>query len=180
MLQKKSFKCNLSCERLLQDELNVIEKRMHLENHNEKGFIQKIYNADKLLLESININYDQIINKFEFIWNKYQEILHNEYELIGMNSKNILVNGKYLIESILDTHVLTQQCGFQNKENDNNDYEYEIKNITITNIENNMSFSFNALSMHMIICHHFFGNPKSPHRLDPQRIIKVLEIKPKI
>ncbi|GAB6188708.1 hypothetical protein JCM30566_04470 [Marinitoga arctica] len=46
----------------------------------------------------------------------------------------------------------------------------------VTNLDNNESIIFSDLSIHLIEKHHFFQGKGSPFRLEPPKLIKVLDI----
>lgn len=46
----------------------------------------------------------------------------------------------------------------------------------ITNLERNESIIFSDLSLHLIEKHHFFQGKGSPFRIDPAKVIRVLDI----
>lgn len=182
------FKCNSSYETIPSDELIVIEQRMYPGKYSELGFLQegetlqKVYDDDKRFLEACNITYDQIADRLDTILGKYYRALNNESRVkkgsvYDRNPKlEYVVEDTYRITSV--SYMGAQGCPFQNKEKDPDyhGYEYGSTDVTIKNMVNSSTITFNTLLPHMIRCHHFFESPKSSHRLDPLQVIRTLEI----
>ena len=126
----------------------------------------------KAFLKLVDITCEQIADKMETIVEKYFRIIRESKHL-----DVYLIENKYIVSDV--TYMGAQECPFQNKEKDNKyyGYEYGASDITITNTENNLTITFNTLLIHMIRCHQFFESPKSSHRLDPQKIIQIFELK---
>lgn len=183
-----SFHCNHAYHEISLEELSTIEKRMYAGQMSESGFLAEgerlddVYQKDKTFLESVGITYQQIVDRLETLLGKYYRTVNLEYKKTketNYGKTPTLVEGKYEITHT--TWMGAQRCPFQNYDKDNgyHGYSYGDTDITIRNIENGSTISFNTLLTHMIKMHQFFEGSVS-HRLDPQLVIETLDIKPNI
>jgi hypothetical protein len=85
-----------------------------------------------------------------------------------------------LIVSIL-SYMGTQECPFQNHHLDGqyHGYTYRCTDITVTNTDTKETLTYNTLLQHMILTHQFFEGSVS-HRIDPETVVRVLDIQPDI
>lgn len=126
-----------------------------------------IINRDREILRNFNITYKQIVDRLNTITLKVKAL--------GNNS---------VVEDIFKVKIVTykgaQECPFQSQDDKKYyGYKYGNSDVKITNLKTNKSITINTLLPHMIEHHSFFeGNVL--HRLEPEKVIKVLELKPEI
>lgn len=162
-----------SIQQLDEDELVLYEQRLYPNSYSQVGFLGV---NDKLLdtvskdleyLESVNITTEQIANRLNRIIKQY----------FNSDSDHI-IDGKFKITDSICTKG-HQECPFHELDNDkkkpsgSSDYE-------ITNVETGEKFWFPILIIHLIRAHGFFEGKGSSYRVEPETVIRILEIEPDV
>jgi hypothetical protein len=171
---------------------------------NEK--LKDVIKKDEEYLKSVNITFEQIADRLRAIELKYERIsnliniedndIRNKYSTKENRSYGkyykydeksycetyMLEDGKLQIEVII--WLGGQECPFQNHDIDDRHYLYgtcsfNVKVLSDNNESKNNSFCFNSLLIHLIKDHYFFEGDVF-HRIDPQQIIQLLDIKPNV
>lgn len=188
------IRCNVSNDKISSDEWNHIEEHMHPEDRSEVGFLEqkqklkKVIDEDEKTLQRLGITYGQIADSLTHIKTQYyflsdlirKEIKESKY--INMICGEDTLSWTLKIESNLIVSCVsykgTQECPFQNHKLDFRYHgnKYGNTDFTVKNMDLNESFTFNTLLPHMIEAHHFFGGSVS-YRVDPETVIRVLNIK---
>ena len=172
--------CNLSNDKISGEEWREIEERMNSKNFSTSGFLGSdeklldVIDKDEKYITSQGFTFEQIANFLETILNEYRQKYNDPDE-----QAIILWQGQeYKIQTI--TWMGAQQCPFQNHELDSqyHGYSYGSQDVNIHCIETDEKISFNTLLIHMIRQHHFFEGYKCSHRLDPEKLIKMFNLKP--
>jgi|GEM_PF-2048463 len=90
--------------------------------------------------------------------------------------RDVLVEGKFLVSSV--SYCGWQDCPFENSQGEPcQEIIYSTTDFSIKNTINQQSIDFPGLAIHLIRDHHFFeGSVK--YRVDPEKAIGVLGIKP--
>lgn len=173
---KDTIYCNLSNDKLCEEEWKLIESKMYARGESITGFLDPIdklrdvIKEDQKTLEQLSITYKQITDRLKTIINKSCKTCLRYKEICTVESKFIVK---------CESYMGAQKCPFQNKDLDNeyHGYSYGDSDFTFINVSTNESIWFNTLLPHMIDAHHFFeGNVQ--HRLDPELVVRVLEILP--
>jgi len=159
-----------SFEELNHSEVEKFEERLYPNKYSEVGFmgindkLLEVYHKDKAYLESVNITCQQIADKLNRIILEYKE----KGEVIS--SKHFKITDSIYTKG-------TQTCPFH--ELDDKDEEIPSSNdYEITNNKTGEKFWIAELVIHLIRNHGFFEGPGSSYRIDPETIIRILEIKP--
>jgi len=161
--------CNLPNCDLTSKEWSRIEYNMYPDRLSCSGFLRKglfieddeklssVLEKDAQTLDKYNITYKQIADKL-------REILSSNHD----SNLKVTMDGPYLG---------AQECPFQNMDLDNKYHGslYGSIDITVTNTILNETFSFNTLLIHMIEQHGFFEG-SVPHRVDPEKVIRILNL----
>lgn len=125
--------------------------------------LEEIIKKDKETLEKLGITHKQIADRIESITGQAKRIAYLD------NGKKT----KYIVEKIFEVELIGwmgyQNCPYGCK--DTGSYDYKIKNL-----EFGKTLFAPELIVHLIKKHSFFeGNTK--YRVDPQKAVKILEIK---
>ncbi|WGS64029.1 hypothetical protein [Marinitoga aeolica] len=112
---------------------------------------------DEELLSSLNCDVETIIEKLKYLKEKGEKGL----------GEPITVDGKWEVQvGEARGHL---PCPFE-------DGIFRKVVTKVVNLKNNESIIFSDLSLHLIEKHHFFQGKGSPFRLDPAKLVRVLEI----
>lgn len=196
----KKIHCNVPNAKIPSAEWKCIEECMYPGKCSGSGFLdcketlKNVIDKDNLTLQRLGITCEQIADRLTSIESQY----HSLNNLIYEESKNTISDenkeSKYLhrrcseknewilkIESNLLVSCVgymgAQVCPFRNQALGGNSGNYGSIDFTVKNTDLNESFSFNTLLPHMIKTHQFFEGSVS-HRVDPETVIRVLNIKP--
>jgi hypothetical protein len=172
--------CNRPTNELTSEEFKIIEQRMYAGVYSASGFLAEderlkdVIKKDNAYLESVGITHEQIADKIKMILDMHKEICFGTACGTG-HCMNHLNNYSFLDNGLLVQYVSYmggQSCPFHNKEYKTNSEGHT--DVTITNKDTKITF--NILLEHMIRYHQFFEGSVE-HRLDPRKIIDMLDIK---
>lgn len=187
-VQEEKIHCNYPNSQLSPEEWDRIEACMYPEKKSQSGFlvlgetINDVLTKDLEYLKSVGITCEQIGDRLKTVLGKYARTRKLEYENKSKDEdydydKPTIVEGNLSITSV--TYMGAQQCPFQNYGIDGryHGYSYGDSDIVITNTDTGEKIEFNTLLPHMIKQHSFFEGSVS-HRLEPEKVIRVLNIQP--
>lgn len=159
------YYCNKNIDELSEDEYKTIENRMYPGQFSQVGFLNNgeklsdIIRQDRQTLEKINISYEQIVSKLKIFVDLYNNNSSGEYQ-----TDKFIVSGK--------TYKGYQECPFWNTKYRSS---HGSQDITVYNKTLGEGITFPSLIVHLIEHHHFFeGNTE--YRVDPEKLVRVLEI----
>lgn len=153
-------------------EIKNIEEKMRPGHCSSEGFLsleddlETIYENDLQFLNHIGISPQQIADHLKGFIEKAKEIQDFSLEK--------LIGTKYKISGSSTSTNGYQECPFPSKHGGNcfegrNDYK-------VTNRFTNESITFTDLGIHLIEKHGFFQG-HTPYRIDPSKVIQVLDLK---
>ena len=164
----------LFIEDLTSEQIQVIEARMRPRQFSEAGFLGRKQNLRDVVYEDaetirkLGVNYNQIADKIDYL---------TDYTADGCGR---VVDDIFKVSVIFSAGI--QECPFF--------YEEEPTEIGtrvytcgrasniffVKNIRSGESIGFSELMPHLIRDHHFFEG-ETPYRLDPERAVRILELR---
>jgi hypothetical protein len=124
---------------------------------NDKRELNEIIEDDEKLIQSLNINIDEIVDKMEEL---------KTASIKGLGDP-VIVDNKWQVK--IDEVKGYLACPFE-------DGIYRKHNINIKNLNTNKEINFSDMSLHLIKKHHFFQGKGSFYRLEPKQLKEILEL----
>lgn len=195
---EKEKECDRSLESLSAKEYQRIEARCLDSDYatgamlKEKQTLKEVIEADQAYLNSIGITFQQIADRLNYFLEVDPELekpqtkpkfyVGRGWSGRGVTSWTITVDGRKF-----EIHALpfggAQECPFH-KESAVKDsykgYEYGSVDYVIVDTVNQVELRFGDLLLHLIEKHHFFEGPGVQYRLEPQKVVEFLQLKPGI
>jgi len=154
--------------------------------------LEAVISKDKRTLEKLGVTYDQIANSLEKIITEVREkekvlpfderierqtifpdLYHPEQNPVFSKANLPQLNKGYIVDWF--QVFILQYRGFQDCPWDDCDYEGSF-DFMILNRNTGESFMAPALIVHLIRAHHFFEGVESPYRVDPEKVVRILEL----
>lgn len=155
--------------------------------------LRDIIEEDEKTLKELEITSDQIADRLESLpgqaytrWREDKIKLSEDVLVIA--KKGVLLENRYSVIGIQDRSTLEQPCYFElvnvpeyfrgigagsGSVRRYGDFQYVISKGVLGG-----KLNFPEVMIHLIRDHHFFGGKRSPFRLDPKRIVRILELEP--
>jgi hypothetical protein len=176
-------------------------ERPHLYGQSDLGFLRddqslnKVIEEDRLTLEKYQIEPKQIADRLETIVGKALRTLDLYYRgcialterdvrsLYAGGKGGVLIEDRFLFSAAMARGF--QHCPFEDRDGNLCDvtlYEYDVAyygfmDCLLQNVNNGIRIFFPGLIIHLIRDHHFFeGSLK--YRVEPEQVIKLLELEP--
>lgn len=167
------------------EELRLIEGRMRPGRYSQQGFLgpeeslRQVIERDSRFLRERDITHEQIADRLDYLVGKYKRT--NELARREANARGSLLERK--VDAVpggklrVDGRFGWQTCPWALKDTDTEpscgmtDLDWDYRNTSGDEL------SFSDLIPHLIRDHHFFEGA-SPYRVDPERAITVLDIRP--
>jgi hypothetical protein len=191
-----TVKCTTPIENLTSAQINMIEPRLRPHAWSDIGFmgeterLLEIYHKDKHILDDAKITFSQIADLLSLFHERgvYSNTLSDSDTLpdshtLSENNKAPQRKWFRVSEHILFSYREIQTRGYQecpfviDKETDEI-YEDTGLIFDLKNEKTGEYVRLNTLHIHMIKHHHFFEGYDTKYRLDPRKVIDVLEINP--
>jgi hypothetical protein len=125
----------------------------------DERHIHDIIRADEMTLARLGIDIDQIAERMQAMIEKGKEGLESPVQ-----------SEVYLIQVQWDRGMLP--CPFGER-----GLHHKLV-VTVSNEKLNRSIRFSQLSVHMIRAHGFFGGKGSLFRIEPEEIVRILDVRP--
>ncbi len=155
--------------------VKVLEKRMFPRNWSYKGYLKEndsllsIIDQDLSILKKLHIKPIDIANKLEYLLKK------------GSNSSKFwgVRIGHFKINIMHSCTMIT--CPWAQKQFTRCTIGKGVKYLTtedfiITNMKTHEKIKSTSLCIHLIRDHNFFCAPNTPYRIDPEQVIRILEL----
>jgi len=156
---------------VVKDKIKVLEGCMRPGHASYGGFLgeneslAEVLAADDATVQRLGVTHGQIADRLEYFVKK-----SCEWKPESISSKpRITVDGKYLMD--FRSYRGYQNCPWRDKA------EYNNRELKVENTELGEAVSFPGLIVHLIRKHNFYEGRESPYRVDPEQVIRILEIK---
>jgi hypothetical protein len=184
-------KKRLFIENMSPYQIRSTERRMRPGSSSIAGFLGMkedlvtIIDVDTKILERLGITHKQISDRLESISGRYVTQCDSlDLSLLKVEAEGILIDGKFQVKAATQRGI--QECPFAEEADilsimEGKTTEYcgtGSRNYTVKNLETGESIRFADLMIHLVRDHNFFQGPASPYRLDPEAVVRILEIKP--